>query len=111
MNHVISVTDGEFEQVVINDSLPVLVDIWAEWCGPCKMFAPTFEEVAGRYEGKVKFVKLNIDDNNGTSGKYGIRSIPTLLLFKNGNVDATKVGSLSKSQLIEFLDKTLENHA
>ena len=85
----------------------VLIDYWAEWCGPCKMIAPTLEEVASEYQGRVKVAKLNIDDNPGTPPKYGIRSIPTLMLFKSGQVEATKVGAVSKAQLTAFLDENL----
>jgi thioredoxin 1 len=98
------VTDDSFEQDVIKSSEPVLVDYWAEWCGPCKMIAPILDEIASEYSGKIKVVKLNIDDNPQTPPKYGIRGIPTLMLFKDGNVEATKVGALSKSQLTAFID-------
>ena len=91
----------------MNSSDPVLVDYWAEWCGPCKMIAPVLEEVAKEYSGKVRIAKLNIDDNPNTPPKYGIRGIPTLMLFKNGEVEATKVGAVSKSQLTAFLDGNL----
>jgi len=101
---IISVTDNNFEQEVLKSTAPVLVDYWAEWCGPCKMIAPVLEEIAREYGGRVKIAKLNIDENPATPPKYGIRGIPTLMLFKNGGVEATKVGAVSKSQLSAFLD-------
>jgi thioredoxin 1 len=104
---ILYVTDDTFEADVINSSDPVLVDYWAEWCGPCKMIAPILEEIASEYSGKIKVAKLNIDDNPQTPPKYGIRGIPTLMLFKNGEVEATKVGALSKSQLTAFLDSNI----
>jgi thioredoxin 1 len=104
---ILYVTDDTFEQEVINSSNPVLVDYWAEWCGPCKMIAPILEEIASEYTGKVRLAKLNIDENPQTPPRYGIRGIPTLMLFKDGNVEATKVGALSKSQLTAFLDSNI----
>ncbi len=104
---IIQLTDDKFEADVINANSPVLVDFWAEWCGPCKMIAPILEEVANDFEGKLTVGKLNVDENNETPPKYGIRGIPTLLLFKDGNVAATKVGALSKAQLTEFLNENL----
>lgn len=101
------VTDSSFEQEVLKSPGPVLVDFWAEWCGPCKMIAPVLEEISGEYAGKLKITKLNIDENPATPPKYGIRGIPTLMLFKNGNVEATKVGAVSKSQLSAFIDGNL----
>ena len=101
INHV---TDSSFEQEVLKAQGPVLVDFWAEWCGPCKMIGPVLEEIAGDYAGKLKIAKLNIDENPQTPPKYGIRGIPTLMLFKNGQVEATKVGAVSKSQLAAFID-------
>jgi len=100
-------SDDSFEQEVLQSQLPVLVDYWAEWCGPCKMIAPILEEIASEYDGKMTVAKLNIDDNQATPPKYGIRGIPTLMLFKNGNVEATKVGALSKSQLMAFIDSNI----
>ncbi len=97
------ISDSSFEAEVLQSPLPVLVDYWAEWCGPCKMIAPILDEIAKEYEGKLKVAKLNIDENADTPAKFGIRGIPTLMLFKNGNVEATKVGALSKSQLVAFL--------
>jgi len=96
---IVYLTDATFEAEVINSDQPVLVDYWAEWCGPCKMIAPILNEVAEMYEGKVKVAKLNIDENSETPPKYGIRGIPTLMLFKGGNIEATKVGALSKSPI------------
>jgi len=102
---IVSLTDDSFEEKVIKSSTPVLVDYWAEWCGPCKSIAPILEEIAEEYAGKVVVAKLNIDDNTDTAPKYGIRGIPTLMLFKDGEVEATKVGALNKSQLTAFLDQ------
>lgn len=101
------VTDATFEAEVLKAAGPVLVDYWAEWCGPCKMIAPVLDDIATTYEGKLTIAKLNIDDNQETPGKFGVRGIPTLMLFKNGNVEATKVGALSKSQLQAFLDANI----
>ena len=105
--HIHYVTDATFDAEVLQSQQPVLVDYWAEWCGPCKMIAPILDEIANEYAGKLKIAKVNIDDNQATPAKYGIRGIPTLMLFKNGNVEATKVGALSKSQLAAFIDSNL----
>ncbi|MBS0354190.1 MAG: thioredoxin TrxA [Proteobacteria bacterium] len=105
--HIHYVTDTNFEAEVLQSTSPVLVDYWAEWCGPCKMIAPLLDEVAQEYVGKLKVAKLNIDENQETPTRYGIRGIPTLMLFKGGNIEATKVGSLSKSQLTAFIDSNL----
>jgi len=104
---IVYLTDDSFQNEVLESAEPVLVDYWAEWCGPCKMIAPILTEIATEYRGKVKVAKLNIDDNPQTPPKYGIRGIPTLMLFKDGNVEATKVGALSKSQLTAFIDTNL----
>jgi len=105
--HIVHVTDETFEPKVLNSDLPVLVDYWAEWCGPCKAVAPILDEVAKEYDGKLRVAKLNVDDNIEVPKKYNIRGIPTLMLFKNGNMEAMKVGALSKSQLTAFLDSNL----
>lgn len=102
--HIHYVTDANFDAEVLQSDTPVLVDYWAEWCGPCKMIAPVLDEIANEYGDKLKVVKLNIDENQSTPPKYGIRGIPTLMLFKNGSIEATKVGALSKSQLTAFID-------
>ena len=102
--HVHYISDDSFEQEVLQAGVPVLVDYWADWCGPCKMISPILDEVAKEYAGKLKVCKLNIDENQATPPKFGIRGIPTLMIFKNGNVEATKVGALSKSQLTAFID-------
>ena len=104
---IVHLSDAGFEQDVLESAKPVLVDYWAEWCGPCKMIAPILEDIAEEYDGRVTIAKLNIDENPATPPKYGIRGIPTLMLFKNGAVEATKVGALSKSQLAAFLDSNI----
>lgn len=101
---IIYVSDDSFENDVLKSDTPVLVDFWAEWCGPCKMIAPILDDVAEEYEGKLTIAKVNVDQNNGTPAKFGVRGIPTLLFFKNGELAATKVGALSKTQLKEFID-------
>ncbi|MYB34068.1 MAG: thioredoxin TrxA [Gammaproteobacteria bacterium] len=101
---ILHVTDSSFEADVLNSEIPVLVDYWAEWCGPCKMIAPIIDELAVEYDERVRFAKLNIDENPGTPPKYNIRSIPTLMIFKEGKVEAMKVGAVSKSQLSSFID-------
>ncbi|MBS7521099.1 thioredoxin TrxA [Serratia ureilytica] len=106
-NKIIHLTDSSFEADVLKAEGPILVDFWAEWCGPCKMIAPILDEIAEEFEGKLTITKLNIDQNPATAPKYGIRGIPTLLLFKNGEVAATKVGALSKGQLKDFLNANL----
>ena len=105
--HIVHISDDSFEQDVLQSEVPVLVDYWAEWCGPCKMIAPILDEVAGDYAGRLKITKLNIDDNSQTAPQYGIRGIPTLMIFKNGSPAATKVGALSKTQLVEFIDANI----
>ena len=101
------VTDATFETEVLNAGSPVLVDFWAEWCGPCKMIAPILDEVATSYNGKLQVAKMNVDDNREVPAKFGIRGIPTLMLFKDGQLAATKVGALSKAQLTAFIDQQL----
>ena len=102
-----NVKDSEFEDEVLKSDLPVLVDFWAEWCGPCKMIAPIFEELAGDYADKVKFVKVDVDSNPETPTKFGVRGIPTLMIFKGGAVEVTKVGAVTKTQLKELIDKNI----
>lgn len=104
MSTIAAVTDSTFENEVMNSKTPVLVDFWAEWCGPCKMLMPVIDEVSAEYAEKVKFLKINVDDNPETAPKFGVRGIPTLILFKDGQVLATKVGSMTKSQLVAFID-------
>ncbi|NYT61352.1 thioredoxin TrxA [Alcaligenaceae bacterium] len=101
------VSDASFEADVLNSDVPVLVDYWAAWCGPCKMIAPFLDEAASQYQGRVTIAKVNVDENPETAAKFGIRGIPTLMLFKDGKATATKVGALSKSQLNAFLDESL----
>ncbi len=105
--HITHVTDASFEADVLQSPVPVLVDFWAEWCGPCRMIAPVLEALAPEYEGKIKIVKLNIDDNEQATAKFGVRGIPTLMIFKGGEVASTKVGALSKAQLTEFVESAI----
>jgi thioredoxin 1 len=105
--NIVHISDESFEEEVLQSEKPVLIDYWAEWCGPCKMIAPVLDEIAGEYSDRLKVVKLNIDDNPQTPPKYGIRGIPTLMVFKNGQVEATKVGAASKAQLTAFIEESL----
>tara|TARA_B110000438_G_scaffold296625_2_gene341608 strand:- start:48 stop:374 length:327 start_codon:yes stop_codon:yes gene_type:complete len=104
---IVHTTDGSFDTDVVNNTKPVLVDFWAEWCGPCKMIAPLLDEVADEYADKLDIVKLNVDENPITGAKFGVRSIPTLILFKDGALQAQKLGAMSKSQLAEFIDTNI----
>jgi len=104
---IINVTDLNFEQEVLSSEIPVLLDYWAEWCGPCKMIAPILNDIANEYSGKIKVAKINIDENPSTPAKFGVRGIPTLMIFKSGSIEATKVGAMSKSQLSAFIDSTI----
>lgn len=104
---IVHVTDASFDDEVLKSDLPVLVDFWAEWCGPCKMIAPVLDELASEYDGKLKVCKVDVDANPDIPPKFGIRGIPTLIVFKNGNAEATKVGALSKSQLTDFVQEVL----
>ncbi len=106
-DNIVHTNDSSFEVDVLNSDKPALVDFWAEWCGPCKMIAPILEEAAGEYADKLSVVKLNVDESPNIAQKFGIRSIPTLMLFKDGAVQAQKLGAMSKSQLTEFLDTNL----
>jgi thioredoxin 1 len=105
--HILHVSDETFDAEVLKSGTPVLVDFWAEWCGPCKMIAPTLDEIAKEYSGRLKVAKVNVDQSQAIPPKYGIRGIPTLILFKNGNAEATKVGAVSKSQLTAFIDSNI----
>ena len=106
-NNINQVKDNNFQEEVLDSDLPVLVDFWAEWCGPCKAVAPLIEEIAHTYQGRIKVMKLNVDENQQTPPKYGIRGIPTLILFKGGEVKDTKVGMLTHSQLVAFIDQNI----
>ena len=109
--HIVHTTDATFAQDVLKSDKPVLLDFWAEWCGPCKMIAPILDEIASEYQDRIKVAKINIDENPQTPPKFGIRGIPTLILFKNGTVEAQKVGAVSKSQLAAFLESNLDTAA
>lgn len=105
--HIVHVTDASFEEEVLKSKLPVLVDYWAEWCGPCKMIAPVLDEIAREYAGRLKVCKMDVDANGETPARYAIRGIPTLMIFMNGNAEATKVGAVSRSQLASFVDSAI----
>ena len=105
MSEVLHINDADFESIVVNSDIPVLLDFWAPWCGPCKMIAPVLDELAPEFAGKVKIVKMNVDDNQTTPAQFGVRSIPTLLVIKNGQVVATQVGALPKTQLANFINQ------
>jgi len=106
-NKILHISDADFDEKVLKSGTPVLLDFWAEWCGPCKMIAPILDEIAADYEGRLIVAKVNIDNNPGTPQRYGVRGIPTLILFKDGDVHATKVGAVAKSQLAAFIDQNL----
>lgn len=110
-NLIKHISDASFEADVLQSTQPVLVDYWAEWCGPCKMIAPILDEMATTYSGKLQITKMNVDENREIPGKFGIRGIPTLMLFKDGKLAATKVGALSKSQMAAFIDENLKEQA
>ena len=105
--HIVHVTDASFEEEVLKSKLPVLVDYWAEWCGPCKMIAPVLDEIAREYAGRLKVCKMDVDANGETPARFAIRGIPTLMIFMNGNAEATKVGAVSRSQLAAFIDSAI----
>ena len=107
MSLVLNVTDDSFETEVLKSDKPVLIDFWAEWCGPCKVLGPIIDDVAPEFEGKVRFTKINIDENPNTAPKYGIRGIPTIMIFKNGDLAATNVGVLTRSELTNFLNENI----
>ncbi len=106
-DQIVYTSDADFQKDVLSSDVPVLVDYWAEWCGPCKMIAPILDEIAGDYKGKLKIAKVNVDENQQVTQKYGIRSIPTLMIFKGGSVQAQKVGAMSKSQLAAFIETNI----
>ena len=106
-DQIVYTSDADFQKDVLSSEVPVLVDYWAEWCGPCKMIAPILDEIAGDYQGKLKIAKVNVDENQQVTQKYGIRSIPTLMIFKGGSVQAQKVGAMSKSQLAAFIETNI----
>jgi thioredoxin 1 len=110
-NLIKHISDASFETDVLQSAQPVLVDYWAEWCGPCKMIAPILDEMATTYSGKLQITKMNVDENREIPAKFGIRGIPTLMLFKDGKLAATKVGALSKSQMAAFIDENLKEQA
>lgn len=104
---IVHVTDDTFETEVLGSNMPTLVDFWAAWCGPCKMIAPILDELAGEYDGKVKICKVDVDSNREVPAKFNVRGIPTLIIFKDGTIEATKVGALSKTQLVDFINSAL----